>query len=224
MAAQHRHDSDSDRTLRPQQAAVSHLQLLSPHGVVTSHILDEKYEGSGTQLDPYIISFLENDPGDPKQLPRWNKWLIVVAVSLVSFTAAFGSSVYTGVLGQVQTYFEVDEEIAILGLSPYVLGFVLGPLLWAPLGEYLGRQKTLLISYSGYTAFNGGTVAAQNIQTLLVLRFFAGCFSSATFTNSNGNLADIFEPAERGLAFGFYAATPFMGELPFVTNLMLGIC
>jgi hypothetical protein len=31
--------------------------------------------------------------------------------------------------------FHVPEEVAVLGISLYVLGFALGPLIFAPLGE-----------------------------------------------------------------------------------------
>lgn len=65
-------DSDSEKTLGQQPpATVSHWQLLSPKGVDTPNVLDSKeYEGSGTEPDPYVISFLDNNPGDPKQLPQ----------------------------------------------------------------------------------------------------------------------------------------------------------
>lgn len=36
----------------------------------------------------------------------------------------------------------MSVEVAILGLSVYVLGFGLGPLVWAPLSEIYGRVRT----------------------------------------------------------------------------------
>lgn len=203
--------NNSDTTLHEVPQPVSHWHLLSPRGVVTPDVLNASYEGSGTENSPYLINFIDRDPGDPKQYPSWKKWSIVATVSFTTFIAALGSSIYLGTITQVQEYFRINEEVAILGLSLYVLGLVVGPLFWAPLGELYGRQTTFCVSFAGYTIFNGGTVASQNIQTLLILRFFAGTFASCPFTNSNGNLADIFEPAQRGLAFGFYAGTPFMG-------------
>lgn len=208
-------DNDSEKSLNQQPSeGASHWQLLSLRGVVTNDILNSKeYEGSGTESEPYIISFLDNDPGDPKQLPRWKKWTIVATVSLVTFIAALGSSIYIGAITEIEEEFGISEEVAILGLSLYILGFCVGPLIWAPLCEFSGRQITLIASFIGFTAFNAGTIAAKNIATLVVLRFFAGAFAACTFTNSNGNLADIFDPAERGLAFGFYFATPIMGPI-----------
>ncbi|KAK5069776.1 hypothetical protein LTR64_008040 [Lithohypha guttulata] len=204
---------DSDKTLSLQHEQVSYWRLLSPRGVVTDRILHEHYEGEGTEEHPYTISFLENDPGDPKELPQWRKWVIVAACSLWAFMTAMGSSIWIGILREVQEYTQTSREVAILGVSFYVLGFVIGPLFWAPLAESLGRQATMLASYIGFVVFLGGVVAAQNIETMIVLRFLAGCFSSCSFTTAQGILADIFEPAKRGLAFGFYAATPFLGPV-----------
>ena len=41
----------------------------------------------------------------------------------------------------------MSETVAILGVSLYVLGFGLGPLLFAPLGELYGRVSTILIPH-----------------------------------------------------------------------------
>lgn len=190
---------------------LSHWHLFSLRGTVTKEILTTDYDGSGTESDPYVISFIENDPGNPKLLPTWKKWTIVATVSFVTLVSAFDSSVYVGTINQVKQYFKVSNEVAILGLSLYVLGFAVGPLIWAPLGELIGRQLTHAITFVAFTAFNGAAVAAQNIQTLIIVRFFAGAFAAAPFTNSSGNLADLFDPTERSLAFGIYCVFPFLG-------------
>lgn len=209
---------DSEKTLGPSTeypditSNVSYWQLLSPRGVVTKDVLDTPYEGSGTVSDPYVISFIDNDPADPKNLSSARKWQVVATVSATSLVAALGSSLYVGTINEIEEHFSVSTEVALLGLSLYVLGLAVGPLIWAPTGETIGRQTTTVLTLACFTAFNAGTVAAQNIQSLIILRFFAGAFSSSPFVNATGSLADIFEPAKRGLAFGFYAATPFLGE------------
>lgn len=107
--------------------------------------------------------------------------------------------------------FEVDTTVATLGVSLFVLGFAVGPLLWAPMSELYGRQFVFIISYGGFMAFIAGTAGAKNITTLLVLRFFAGSFGSSPFTNAGGQIADVFSAAERGLAMSLFALAPFLG-------------
>ena len=89
--------------------------------------------------------------------------------------------------------------------------FAIGPLLWAPLSELYGRQILFFGTYGVLTAFNAGAAGAQNIQTLVILRFFAGAFGSSPLTNAGGVIADMFSASQRGLAMSVFAAAPFMG-------------
>ena len=67
------------------------------------------------------------------------------------------------------------------------------------------------MTYGVLTAFTAGAAGSQNIQTLIILRFFAGAFGSSPLTNVGGVIADIFPAAQRGLAMSVFAAAPFMG-------------
>jgi MFS family permease len=107
--------------------------------------------------------------------------------------------------------FEIDTTVAALGVSLFVLGFAVGPLLWAPASELYGRQLVFAISYGGFTAFIAGTAGAKDITTLLVLRFLAGSFGSSPLTNAGGVIADIFSASDRGLAMSLFALAPFLG-------------
>ena len=106
---------------------------------------------------------------------------------------------------QIIEEFRIEEEIATLGLSLFVLGFAVGPLLWAPMSELYGRQILFFGTYAAVTAFNAGAAGSKNIQTLLVLRFFAGAFGSSPLTNAGGVIADMFAAKERGLAMALFA-------------------
>jgi multidrug resistance protein len=103
-----------------------------------------------------------------------------------------------------------------------VLGFALGPLLWAPLSEIYGRQIIFFFSFLGFTAFCAGSAGANSIGTLLVLRFFAGSFGSSPLTNAGGVVADIFPAHERGLAMSVFALAPSMGPTlgPFCAGFL----
>jgi multidrug resistance protein len=106
---------------------------------------------------------------------------------------------------------DVSEEVATLGVSLFVLGFAVGPLLWAPLSELVGRQNCLLISFMALSSFCAGAAGSQNVWTLIILRFFAGSFGSSPFTNAGGVIADIFAGDQRGLATSLFAGAPFLG-------------
>ena len=95
--------------------------------------------------------------------------------------------------------FGVSQEVVTLGLSLFVLGFALGPLLWAPFSEIYGRQIVFVGTYVAFTAFNAGAAGAPNIYGLLILRFFAAAFGSSPLTNAGGVIADLFSANERGM-------------------------
>ena len=106
----------------------------------------------------------------------------------------------SGMLVQLEIDLGASTELITAGISLFVLGFALGPLIWAPLSELYGRQLIYIISFFGFTAFCAGAAGANDIGTLLVLRFFAGAFGSSPFTNAGGVIADCFQASERGLA------------------------
>jgi multidrug resistance protein len=84
---------------------------------------------------------------------------------------------------------------------------------WAPLSELFGRRILFIGTYFGLTAFNAGAAGSQNIETLIILRFFAGAIGSSPLTNAGGVIADMFPAKQRGLAMSLFAAAPFMGPV-----------
>ncbi|PRP78004.1 polyamine transporter 3, partial [Planoprotostelium fungivorum] len=175
------------------------------------HIANAKYQGKGTKESPYIVDWLPGDVEDPMKWSDLRKWSLTLFVSIATLAVAFCSSAYSGGAREILLEFKTGTIEFILGVSLFVLGFALGPLLWAPLSEIFGRRLLFLITYAALTAFNAGAAGAQNIETLLILRFFAGSFGSSPLTNSGGTLADMFPAKTRGLAMVLFAAAPFLG-------------
>lgn len=195
------------------QNRISYWRFLLDKALVTQDVLEWKYEGSGTEEDPFAVTWIENDPRNPHSIPFWRKWLITAVLSTTTLAAAFNSSSYSGCLIQIDESFGSSIEVATLGLSLYVLGFAVGPILWAPLGELYGRQPILFVSFGALSAFNAGSAGAQNIQTLVILRFFAGTFGASPLTNAGAVIADIFTATERGFAMSLFATAPFLGPV-----------
>ncbi|POS78918.1 major facilitator superfamily transporter [Diaporthe helianthi] len=180
---------------------------------VTSEVLNYPYAGSGTETDPYVIQWIPNDPRDPMLWTRPRKWFITMMVSLTTLAVALLSSAYTGGIREIIEEFKISQTVATLGVSLFVLGFAVGPLMWAPLSELFGRQSLFIGTYAVLTAFNAGCAGANSAETLLILRFFAGAFGSSPLANSGGVIADMFPAAERGLAMALFAAAPFLGPV-----------
>ncbi|MCJ1407456.1 MFS siderochrome iron transporter 1 [Ptychographa xylographoides] len=157
-----------------QYAKPSHWRIVRSHSLLTDAVLNHKYAGAGTDEDPYVVEFIPNDPRNPMGFSMLKKWTLTMLVAFATLAVAFASSAYTGGIEEVIVQFNTSEEVVTLGLSLFVLGFVIGPLLWAPLSELYGRQILFTTTYGMLTAFNAGAAGSQNIQTLLIMRFFAG--------------------------------------------------
>ncbi|KAJ5117012.1 Major facilitator superfamily multidrug transporter mdrA [Penicillium angulare] len=188
-------------------------RLVTDPGVVTQEVVDHTYAGAGTEDDPYVVQWMPKDFRNPLQLSLSIKWTVTMVAAMETLVVALVSSAYTGGIAQIEESFQTTTEISTLGVSLYVLGFALGPLLWAPMSEMFGRQAVFIGTYCGLTIFCAATTGAKNIESLLVFRFLAGAFGSSPFTNSGGVIADMFAARERGLALSAFALAPFLGPV-----------
>lgn len=182
-------------------------------GAITQDILDYRYPGSGTERDPFVVTWIPDDARDPMGFSLTAKIGITVTVSMAAMVIAIAASGYVGSIKQVMDSFDVGNEVATLGLSLFVLGFAWGPLFWAPLSEFVGRQLPFVVSFGGVAVLLAGCTVSQNIESLLILRFLAGAFGSSPLTNAGGVVSDMFSPEYRGLALSLFAAAPFMGPV-----------
>jgi hypothetical protein len=166
-------DIESGKTTR-----LSHFQQVFSQAGITPEVENHKYEGSGTEEDPYVVNFIPNDPRNPMLFSEVKKWSITALVAIATLAVAFVSSAYSGGAKEVITEFGCAQIIFTLGISLFVLGFAIGPLIWAPMSELFGRQVLYIGTYGMLTAFNAGAAGAKNIESLIILRLFAGGLGS----------------------------------------------
>ena len=95
------------------------------------------YPGIGTSDDPYVVSWLgPDDPENPLNWSRMRKEAAMWSITAATFAVVFSSSAYTGAMkGLLEAGLTDNVTVAVLGLSLYVLGFALGPLVWGPMSE-----------------------------------------------------------------------------------------
>ncbi|KUI62879.1 putative transporter mfs2 [Cytospora mali] len=190
---------------------VSHFKIVFDQAGVTRDALEWRYPGEGTEEHPYAVDFLPCDPFNPQGWGAGKKWFITILSAISTLAVTFVSSAFQGGLPYIIEEFQVSTELSILGISLFVVGFGVGPLLWAPASEFYGRQLLYFFTYMALVAFSAGTAGVQTFPGLVVLRFLAGAFGSSPLTNSGGVIADMFSQKDRGFATACFAAAPFMG-------------
>lgn len=157
------------------------------------------------------------DPYKPLNWPLRKKVHTTLLYGLVTMTATWASSCYAAGTAQVAAEFGVSNQVSILGTSLFLVGFGIGPLLWAPLSEVYGRRLAVFGPMFVAACFSFGSGACKDFQGLMVTRFWGAFFASAPVTNTGGVLGDLFGPAQRGIAMAGYAmavvAGPALGML-----------
>ncbi|KAI0050890.1 MFS general substrate transporter [Auriscalpium vulgare] len=77
-----------------------------------------------------LVTFAAGDPGDPVNWTFRRKLATLVSLCILSFCSVFGSSCYAPGQPLIQELYHVNIETSSAGLSLYVLGFAVGPLLF----------------------------------------------------------------------------------------------
>lgn len=133
----------------------------------------------------------DDDPYRPMNWSTHKKVTTTLLYGLVTMTATWASSSYSAGTDQIAAQFNVSTEVAILGTTLFLLGFGLGPLLWAPLSEVYGRRAAVLTPMFVAICFSFATATAKDLQTIFITRFFGAFFASAPVTNTGGVLGDV---------------------------------
>ena len=160
-----------------------------------------------------LVTFKEGDNSNPKNWSKGYKWWCTTVVALTCFCVAFNSAVITADIVGVSRTFSVSEEVALLPVTLFVVGFGVGPLVFAPLSELYGRKVVYVTTLSIAVVFIIPCAVSENIGTLLVCRLIDGIAFSAPMTLVGGTLADLWRNEERGVPMATFSAAPFCGPV-----------
>ena len=165
---------------------------------------------TGTRIDPekgkdvYLVDWWdENDPEvcfiflvvfgsqfmlidgckcmqNPQNWPLWKKCFVTSEICLLTFSVYIGSAIFTPGIPTLMEEFGISEVVATLGLTLFVAGYGLGPLLWSPMSEIpqIGRNPVYIATLAVFVALQVPTALAGNLGTLLAFRFLTGLFGS----------------------------------------------
>lgn len=158
-----------------------------------------------------LVTFKINDPENPKNWSKARKWYCTMCVAITCFVVAFNSAVITADLEGVGSTFHVSEEVTLLTITLFVIGFGVGPMAFAPLSEIFGRRPIYAATLALAVIFTIPGAVAKNIGTLLVTRFIAGVAFSAPMSLVGGTLVDLWKNEERGVPMAAFSAAPFIG-------------
>jgi MFS transporter, DHA1 family, multidrug resistance protein len=124
--------------------------------------------------------YTTDDSANPQNWSLGKKWVVMTQMCLYTMGVYGASSMYVAGEQEVMERFHVGPTAASLGLAIYVIGYGVGPLLWAPLSEIpaIGRNWIYTPTFFLFVILSIVTSVVDNFAGLLVLRFLTGFFGS----------------------------------------------
>jgi hypothetical protein len=88
-------------------------------------------QATGKSIDYKLVTFEINDPENPKNWSKAYKWYCTMLIAVVCFVVALASAIVTADIEGVAMEFGVSEEVALLSVTLFVVGFGVGPMVFA---------------------------------------------------------------------------------------------
>ncbi|KAL4779197.1 MFS general substrate transporter [Aspergillus varians] len=153
----------------------------------------------------------EHDPSNPYNWSPARKTAIIAMLMMTILNSGIGSSLPSNAIRFIAKDFDVESQTQkALPMSC----FLIGPLLWAPMSEQLGRRDLTIGTFFLFTIFTLACSLAPNWGSFLVFRLLAGIFASGPIAVVTGVLADVYrDPRTRGRAVAIYMVATAFGPL-----------
>ena len=175
---------------------------------------------SGKRVDPEKGRDIElvdwygpDDPENPMNWSRAKRFFVTFEIVLLTFSVYIGSAIYTpGIPGVTET-FGVSRVAATLGLTLFVLGYAVGPMLWSPMSEIpqIGRNPVYLGTLALFVALQVPTALATNFGMLLAFRFITGFVGSPALATGGATIGDMYKPSKRTYGIAVWGIGAVMG-------------
>lgn len=167
--------------------------------------------------DPYLVDW--NGPDDPDNPQNWSmprKAFVTGLLCLLTFSVYMGSAIYTPGLELFATYFNIGLVPATLGLTLFVLGYGLGPMIgFSSVSEIpaIGRSLPYLFTLFIFVILQIPTALVNNVAGFMILRFLAGLFGSPPLATGGASIGDLYSARNRPLGLGVWGLSAVCGPV-----------
>jgi MFS family permease len=151
-------------------------------------------ERSESDTSADIVKWTQpTDSENPRQWSLRKKTLILLDISLLAAVGEISSSIIAPSVPEIMREFDSNnEELATFLVSVFLLGLAFGLLILSGLSEMYGRSPVFYSCSILFVAFAVGSAVAQNIQSLIIFRFFLGFCTAAAAGIGGGTIGEIF--------------------------------
>ncbi|KAJ7606944.1 MFS general substrate transporter [Mycena polygramma] len=158
-----------------------------------------------------LIPQPSDDPEDPLNWSRGEKYIIVGIASLTAFIGTFALA------GSNPAYAQIGESLGVSAIDASYIGTVgiaasgLGSFIWAPISNVYGRRPVFVFSQAMAVGAGFGAAYAKSYGGIIVGRFFTGFGVASGNVVSFAVISDVFCLHERGKMLGLVTVALFSG-------------
>lgn len=184
----------------------------------TTIIMPQKTSDGVILVDWYTT----DDPANPQNWGSWYKVWVVVIIWFYTFIVYATSAIYTPAEPFLMEKWNIGQSKASLGLSIYVLGYGVGPLIFSPLSEIplLGRNIPYVITFGLFVILAVPMALADSYASFMVLRFLTGFVGSPCLSTGGASMGDIYSLLK--LPYGLTAWVAAAFSAPALGPLLSG--
>ncbi|KAJ6580724.1 major facilitator superfamily domain-containing protein [Mycena capillaripes] len=181
----------------------------------TLEATEKHLQHAGDIPDPFLIDWEEDDPDNPRNWSFRKRAFVAFSISFLTFSIYIGSAIYTSSIPGLMEEFNVSLTMATLGLTLYVLGYGIGPMFLTPLQELplLGRNPVYMATLFLFVVLQVPIITAQNMNTVLAMRFLTGLFGSPALATGGASMGDIFPDSQYPYVIGVWALGAVAGPI-----------
>ncbi|KAF2169980.1 hypothetical protein M409DRAFT_19596 [Zasmidium cellare ATCC 36951] len=153
------------------------------------------------------------DQENPRNWSEAKKFFVTFEICFLTTAIYSGSSIYSPAVPNVAETFGVSNTAAVLGLTLFILGYGLGPMLWSPMTEvpFIGRGPIYIGTLALFVALQGATCTARSYGALMVLRFLTGFVGSPVFATGGATCIDMYKPSKSAYAISIWGISAVCG-------------
>ncbi|KAE8392562.1 hypothetical protein ETB97_007145 [Aspergillus alliaceus] len=157
--------------------------------------------------------YYTDDSENPHNWSNSKRALIATLICLYTFVVYTTSAIYTSSTEGIMKDFGVSTLLATLGLSLYVLGYGIGPLIFSPLSEIpvIGRSPVYIVTMFLFVIISIPTAFVNNFAGLVVLRFLQGFFGSPCLASGGASIGDMYSLMSLPYAMMAWVAAAYCG-------------
>ncbi|KAI7908200.1 major facilitator superfamily domain-containing protein [Cokeromyces recurvatus] len=150
---------------------------------------------------------------NPREYSTMKKNIIIFIVALSGISGPIGSMLYMPGLTDVSKDLHASLPAINATVAAYVALMGIAPLFWASMSDTYGRKPMYIFSLIISLVAAILCAISSNIGMLIAFRAIQACGSGAGQTLGAGVIADTFDVANRGRAYGIFYIGPLLGPV-----------